>query len=178
MRNRQITPLELLPQPLGLRAVLAYRQERLDQLPLLVGELPARHTSVLPDPAPVQDRNPKNDHNITQALARDAANRDKHYKKEKTGMKANRDLATFCEVPPAGLRDAGESRVPPRLVKMYGSQTSLRRSDSGWPPAGQPDRLGVRTTLRIPLVHSISPGPRTPLGSVHRQHSAGHTAGA
>jgi hypothetical protein len=35
-------------------------------------------------------------------LARDAADRDKHYKKEKTGMKANRDLATFCEVPPAG----------------------------------------------------------------------------
>ncbi|MFJ9968978.1 hypothetical protein [Streptomyces avermitilis] len=30
--------------------------------------MPARHTSVLPDPASVRDRNPKNDHNITQAL--------------------------------------------------------------------------------------------------------------
>jgi hypothetical protein len=35
-------PLKLIPQPLGVRAVPSYRQERLDQLPLFVGELPAR----------------------------------------------------------------------------------------------------------------------------------------
>jgi hypothetical protein len=36
-------PPELVPQPLGVRTVLAGRQIRLDQLPLLMGELPARH---------------------------------------------------------------------------------------------------------------------------------------
>ncbi|MFF2162596.1 hypothetical protein ACFVWP_18045 [Streptomyces sp. NPDC058175] len=33
-RNRYITPLELLPQPHRVRAVLADRQVRLDELPL------------------------------------------------------------------------------------------------------------------------------------------------
>lgn len=37
-------PLELLPQPLGIRPVLTYRQVRADQLPLLVGELPTHRT--------------------------------------------------------------------------------------------------------------------------------------
>lgn len=35
--------LELIPQPLGAGAVLAYRQERRHQPPLFVGELPPRH---------------------------------------------------------------------------------------------------------------------------------------
>lgn len=38
-------PLELLPQPRGVRAVFTSRQERIDQLPLLVGELPATATA-------------------------------------------------------------------------------------------------------------------------------------
>ncbi len=43
-------------------------------------------------------------------LSRDAAARDRHYrkdKKEKTGMKANRDHATFCGAPRQGTRQMG-----------------------------------------------------------------------
>jgi hypothetical protein len=37
-------PLKLLPQPLGVRAEPADRRVGFDELPLVVGELPARHT--------------------------------------------------------------------------------------------------------------------------------------
>lgn len=35
----------------------AYRQKRLDELPLLVGELRTRHTNVPPDQHPCRDQN-------------------------------------------------------------------------------------------------------------------------
>jgi hypothetical protein len=63
-------PLELIPQPLGVRAVLTYRQERLDQFPLFVGELPARHDHLPTASAIRAGLDQRDDHNITQALGR------------------------------------------------------------------------------------------------------------
>lgn len=65
-------PLELFPQPLGVRAVLAYRQERLDQLPLLIGECLRVTIAFLPDSPFRRIRIGRIDHNITQALVRAA----------------------------------------------------------------------------------------------------------
>src|SRR5262249_32845934 len=62
-------PLELLPQPLGIRTVLAYRQVRLNELPLLVGELPTCHTQRPTRSCPRTGPEPALDHDLTPTLA-------------------------------------------------------------------------------------------------------------
>lgn len=59
---------ELLPQPLRVRSESAYRQERLDQLPVIISEFCTRHGMGLPDPQPARAFTPHVDHNKEQSL--------------------------------------------------------------------------------------------------------------
>lgn len=62
-------------------------------------------------------------------LTRNAADRDKHYKKEETGMKTDRDHATFCEVPPAGFEPA--HTAPEAVALSPELRGRVRRGDRG-----------------------------------------------
>jgi site-specific DNA recombinase len=91
-------------------------------------------------------------------LSRDAADRDKDYQKEKTGMKSNHDLATICAVPPAGFEPAtpalGEGLDPCRVVPGAAAWCCSPWSEEHGEPL-DPAHAVLCQTVRSRIAHAL-----------------------